>query len=316
MPKSKPASKSGPTFARTVAPFAPLALALLMTNAVAPGSKAESGDPGTAGTVAAAKCEDVLNFQDCHSRYPTGCSPSGSYDAYLNLLKNQLAENPPAVQTLSPADYARLDAGVPKDLGRSNHSDFKDQLSALGEGRTFSVVAYLYYARPSGKESSNCELDDKAGADVDFHIGIGFDPKVAEQIRTKDKSLSPKVVSQTGYIVEMTPEYRSLYGGPGWTVENLTASLGRQVRVTGQLMLDNEHNVSGQNCAVTPNPSNSKCWRASVWELHPVTKFEVCNADTCTPDATTGWAELGESAGQSSTTASASHRPKGGSKTP
>jgi len=33
------------------------------------------------------------------------------------------------------------------------------------------------------------------------------------------------------------------------------------------------------------------CWRASVWELHPVTRFQVCTSGTCT-ETSAGWTDL------------------------
>jgi hypothetical protein len=62
--------------------------------------------------------------------------------------------------------------------------------------------------------------------------------------------------------------------------------------VVGQLMVDNEHNVASQNCGHTPHTSS--CWRLSVWELHPVTNFQVCTGadDLCT-ETSENWVELG-----------------------
>jgi len=248
----------------------------------------------------AAVCEDVLDFQDCHSRYDTGCSPSGGYDAYLNLLKNKLIPPIPAttsVQYLTQQDFQHLDSNTLAGLGggSKNHADFKGQLDQLGEGKTFRLIGYLYYVKESGMESSNCELpkDDPEGSNVDYHIGIGFDPGVAAKLHNK-VALTPeekKELTQTSVIVEMTPHYRFTYENGIWTYDALKQIIGSQVRVTGQLLVDSEHNVAGQNCALGVT---LKCWRASVWELHPVTGFQLCKdtANACAPDSQ-AWAELG-----------------------
>lgn len=91
-------------------------------------------------------------------------------------------------------------------------------------------------------------------------------------------------MKQTSVIVEMTPHYRSLFQAARWTLDALRAVRGRQVRVLGQLILDSEHNIPSQNCAIaTTAPQGTACWRATAWELHPVTRFEVCNQDACGP---------------------------------
>jgi hypothetical protein len=307
------------TFARHVAPFAPLALALAM-NAVPPhAAKPAKEAPVSDGAIAAERCDEIVDFQDCHSRFPTGCSPAAGYDAYLNSLKNEIDPPPPLstpVKFLAQQDYAGLDANIPSGLTRSNHSDFQDQLKGMGEGQPFGVIGFLYYFQPTGAESSNCELtgpsDDPEKSNVDYHIGIGFDSSVAQGLRADENptstTASPKrppgkstrgsgasALQQTSVIVEMTPHYRFQFEHNIWTVENLQKALGHQVRVIGQLLIDNDHNVPSQNCAAARTPAQKRsCWRASVWELHPVEHFQVCTKGTndCAPDDDANWAEL------------------------
>lgn len=257
--------------------LAPLAIALLVGNAIVPGRGIKPvtnpGDPS-----AAASCEEGLeNEVECHGTYPTGCSPSGRYDGYLNLLKNQMTprESKPLRVFTGLGDYQDLEARTAKlstPLGKNNHLDLKDELTAMGEGRPHAVIGYLYYAKQEGAESSNCELT--APEDTDYHIGIGFDKTLTKAAMAK--------ATKTAVVVEMTPQYRAKLA-PDWTLEALKAMLTKQVKVTGQLMADNEHNVTKDNCAL-PNPGEH-CWRASIWELHPVTGFQVCNKDTeCSTD--------------------------------
>lgn len=297
-----PASRKSPggTAVRHVAPFAPLAIALLMNRAVLPGSARDLADAANANEVTAVQCDDVVDFQDCHSRFPTGCSKAGRYDAYLNLLKNQLI--PPSDATgavpffLHLQDVQALDHKMPATLGRNNHADFKDQLNQLGETQLHGVIGYLYYAQKTGAESSNCQLDstDGEGSNVDYHIGIGFDSGVAESLRD-GKAVPTNAATQTSMIVEMTPHYRFAFENNVWTLANVKAAIGKQVRVVGQLIVDSEHNIPSQNCALaTTTKQLSTCWRGSVWELHPVVTFQVCESDTCTENSA-GWSELGSS---------------------
>ncbi|MGI8741914.1 MAG: hypothetical protein ACR2NN_04975 [Bryobacteraceae bacterium] len=279
---------------RTVAPFVPVALALLASHAVIP--SAESHLASTVNPVhpeAPAKCGELADFRQCHSDYPSGCSLSAGYDGYLNLLKNQDMPPPPpanAVRFLtSLQDYQALEAATPADLSRDNHLQFKDQLAKLGEGQIYGVVGYLYYAKESGKESSNCELGDHDA--VDYHIGIGFDPSLAP--KTKPTGAQLKNLEQNSAIVEMTPHYRFDYH-PNWNIQAVQDVAGKKVRVVGQLMIDSEHNNASQNCGFQ-GANRATCWRATSWELHPVMQFQVCNSGECT--ASSGdWIELDQAA--------------------
>ena len=321
-------SQTNPTFTRHVAPFAPLALALLM-NAV-PSSRSTGGGASLAADVpsgaptrdnaVAVQCDDVLDFQDCHSRFPTGCSQAAGYDADVNFLKNLLIPPTPVtsaqVKFLGPQDYQNLEANLPDGLSRGNHGDFKDALSALGEGQSFGLIGFLYYAKPSGVESSNCQLPDSdppEGSNVDYHIGIGFDSSLAQQVSgfpdtdTVPKALL-KTLEQNSVIVEMTPHSRFNFEPGIWTIENVRKAVGQQVRVVGQLLVDNEHFSSSQDCAKASAAKDQRsCWRLSVWELHPVTQFQVCNAASCAPDDA-NWVEV-NAFGGSGTAGNASGNP-------
>lgn len=287
------------TLTRHVAPFAPLALALLMSRAVLPPEGSKTPVESNVTEPTAVPCDEVLDFQDCHSRYPTGCSKSGKYDPYLNLLKNQLI--PPTalmseVNFLTLIDFGKLDHDTPKDLNRNNHGELRVALAKMGEGSLSGVVGYLYYAKKTGAESSNCQLesDDAEGSNVDYHIGIGFDSSLATELRDH-RALNRdarRALTQESVIVEMTPHYRYLYGGESWTIDGLRAIVGRQVRVVGQLILDSEHNILSQNCAIAKTDEEKlSCWRLSAWELHPVTRFQVCKKVTCTEDSS-DWNDL------------------------
>jgi len=289
MPATSKKSSPGPAALGAMG-AAPLALALLVGNAVIPsaGSKLVTEDPN-----ASVQCEEgIENSIGCHSSYPTGCSGAGKYDGFLNFLKNQ---HPPrdssAVKFFtSLADYQSLNSSTPTELGKSNHFDMKDDLAKLGEGQEYGVIGYLYYAKQEGAESSNCELT--APDDTDFHIGIGFDPSVAASAMTpaKQSAADKSATTQTAVVVEMTPQYRSNFA-PEWTLDALKSVIGKQVKVVGQLIADNEHNVPKDNCGLAGH--GDSCWRASIWELHPVTSFQYCKVADCSKDAS-GWVDLGQ----------------------
>ena len=281
------------TVSRRVAPFAPLAIALLAQAALL--------EPRPGETVAehpvdeAIACgEGIPTFQECHSEYPTGCSQAARYDPYLNLLKNQLI--PPTrkpLRTFTGDEYGALEERLPAALTKENHEEFKDELAAIGEGRVFALIGFLYEAKKGGKESSNCQLTD--ADDIDFHLGIGFDPDLAAAAAAK-KGLTPaerkklqEEIKVSSHIVEVTPHWRAAFK-PDWTLDMFEPAIGRQVRVVGQLMLDSEHYSAKDDCAFPD--AGPKCFRASSWELHPVTRFQVCtNGDSCTATSR-GWVDI------------------------
>ncbi|HYL77152.1 MAG TPA: patatin-like phospholipase family protein [Bryobacteraceae bacterium] len=237
---------------------------------------------------AAVECAgDVTNSRECHTNYPAGCSPTGIHDGFLNTLKNQrpARDSKPVRSFTGLADFQDLESHTPKTLVSDNHSTHKEDLAKLGEAQEYGVIGYLYYANRQGAESTNCMLTGPD--DTDFHIGIGFDKNVAAAATPNGAPTA--TMKATSIIVEMTPHYRAEFA-PGWTLDALKAVLGKQVRVVGQLMADNEHNVPRDDCGLPDH--GSTCSRASIWELHPVTSFQWCNAADCNKDPS-GWVELG-----------------------
>jgi hypothetical protein len=77
---------------------------------------------------------------------------------------------------------------------------------------------------------------------------------------------------------------------PDWNIDVVKAAIGHQVKVTGILLIDNEHQDPKDDCALG---NSSTCWRMTTWELHPVTQFQVCSADKC-DEKSTDWVELAD----------------------
>jgi len=270
---------------------APLALAVLAQVGVI-GNGAGTGEKVAPTSTQAAKCgTGITDFQVCHDHYATGCSGVGGYDGYLNALKNELVDPAGEPQNVFQVpDLVELEKQLPADLTKLNHEALKDQMSALGEGEVKALSGYLYYAKYGGAESSNCEL--KGPDNIDFHIGIGADPGIAATAKAKTPGLSP-AERKLAVIVEMTPHWRAKYK-PAWNLGLVQKAVGRQVFIVGQLLADNEHDDAKDDCAYTgaggPGP---KCWRPTIWELHPVTRFLVCAAAQCDEKGTgPGWTPL------------------------
>jgi len=88
-------------------------------------------------------------------------------------------------------------------------------------------------------------------------------------------------------VVEVTPHYRAQYR-PTWTAAFLRQYIGRQVKVVGQLMLDNDHTVTDENCAAA-GADTGTCWRMTAWEIHPVIRVYVCTTTAACPRSSSAW---------------------------
>jgi hypothetical protein len=178
----------------------------------------------------------------------------GGGDGELNKMKNRTDVTPSNIQTRTLGQIRAFSEPASWTRGQSRSS------IAFREGRGVVVKGFLRDARKSGKESTNCKL---AGEDNnDFHLDL---------VSFKD------AVKATAVTAEITPRLRK----PGWEFEKLDY-LGEEkfyVRVTGWYLLDTMH---------IANPIT----RATNWEIHPVTKFEVCTLTKFKCDQGQGWVLL------------------------
>jgi len=249
-----------------------------------------------------ASCGNVTTLAGCHPGKPTGCSHSQNprYDPYLNFLKNQApARDLVPDRALSRENFVELEDAIPGDLSTRNHADFADALAGLGEGNIVSLVGFLYFVENTAVtskhrgETCNCQL--KTNPTFDFHLGLGFDADLARQVRQHLVTHDPNntgELEQTSIVAEMTPHTRDTK----WTVSRLNQrALGRSVKVIGQLVADNAHVSEKDDCDFEDDPARP-CWRATVWEIHPVIQFLVCrNGATCTDSSpNTDWITLEE----------------------
>ena len=177
----------------------------------------------------------------------SGCPVEGSAVAAevraLNHLKNRAAL--PSARDVDRS--VTLDAMVAPGDDRRRWS----------ERRAASVVGYVREVKVGGIETVNCRAETLDHRDT--HIELVTDPLEGEQLPV---------------IVEVTPWWRAQMAGTGadWSTDAMRASLkGRLVRVTGWLLFDVEHAHQAANTA----PGRPGNWRATAWELHPVTSLEV-----------------------------------------
>ena len=244
----------------------------------------------------------VTSLQECHTKFHDGCSASHNptYDAYLDFLKDQdPGASTASTKDLAKGDLSTLESKLPKTLTAENHAKLASDFADLGEGNIYTVVAYLYFAVDTGKgtsskgpnsETCNCKLT--ASGTFDYHLGIGFDPKLVATAKSHPKDTDPAyaALEKDSVVAEMTPYIRTSH--PKWTIDRVTALEGQQIKVVGQLMADNVHFNANDDCSFSG--ATTGCWRSTVWEIHPIMQFYVCkNPSGCSASsAASDWTNL------------------------
>ena len=109
----------------------------------------------------------------------------------------------------------------------------------------------------AGSEAANCFSSSRR----DIHILIATRKGAAKKEQV---------------VLEVTPHLREWASKQGmdWSAETLHAQLiGHWVEFEGWLYFDLGHAEESENIA----PNNPENWRATAWEVHPITKITVIN---------------------------------------
>jgi hypothetical protein len=170
-------------------------------------------------------------------------------DVMLNREKNRFSA-PTTPRDFTPTDLIRIPSELLAGAGRRHRQNWPGNAIAYAnqeEELGVRLTGYLVHAKQSGPESCNGYSDSLR----DYHIWVSDTP-------TDDKS--------RGVIVEITPRFKAVH--PEWRLHYLEQLADRhaRVRVTGWLMWDEEH------------PDEVGKSRATQWEVHPVTNFEIESA--------------------------------------
>jgi hypothetical protein len=116
------------------------------------------------------------------------------------------------------------------------------------------ITGYVIDVKPGGAETVNCGATDPPH--VDTHIEMALNAGDAKGVQHM--------------IVEVSPRERAIMAAQGkdWSTNNLRRTLlGHKIIVVGWMMLDREHCNASENT----NPGGAHNWRATCWEIHPVT---------------------------------------------
>ena len=180
-------------------------------------------------------------FRNCEAE---GNATQPSYRA-ANVLKNRVTA--PTAAAIDPA--VTLDAM----LAPGNDEARWDAT------RGASIVGFVVDVKATGAESVNC--GETQSRYTDTHIDLVIAANVSAGRRR--------------VVVEITPRWREFMStqGEDWSQATLRQLLERRwVRFTGWLFFDFHHRGEAQNTATT----GTNIWRATAWEIHPVTSFQLC----------------------------------------
>lgn len=175
-----------------------------------------------------------------------GCPPAGDTAEAriqkLNKLKNR------AVTPSSIDSHITLRKILRKGNDEHRWSD--------SDGAT--IRGWVIVVKPGGSESVNCHASSPKHRDT--HIMLALSPNAS-----KDQAM----------VVEVTPFWRAkkaAVDGKDWSTHRLEKELkGHYIQITGWMFFDAEH----KNAAENTEPGSKHDWRATAWEIHPVTAIKI-----------------------------------------
>jgi hypothetical protein len=184
----------------------------------------------------------ILSAQDTFH----GCKPQGTAKPAaiktVNKFKNRT--DPPA------------DGDIDSTATLTKMLKIGDDTDRFDDDQGAEIVGYVYDVKPGGLETCNCKNPDE----LDTHIELVPSPSLNDKTRR--------------VIVEVTPRWREKMAtdGADWSTDAIKAKFNHKwVRVRGWLLFDIEHVGNASHTS----PGGSNIWRATCWEVHPITSIEV-----------------------------------------
>jgi hypothetical protein len=203
---------------------------------------------------------------------------NGGKEGEQDSVKNNFcpASETPAEITIAAFQQLQknVEANSSINFGSSGPTTDRSPLKTLGEGNLVTLKAFVLHARQEQGESVNCKghllnETDKTDFYHDIHIAFVDDANKPQSGDTKPVSDKKEC---TGIVAEMSPHHRPDF----WTADNVNkvATAQALVRITGQQFFDSSHVPCSNGTPVGNNPK-----RISLWEIHPIYKFEICTGD-------------------------------------
>jgi len=180
-----------------------------------------------------------------------GCAPEGKRKKTATNKTGKVPAKEAAMNRMKNRDgiTGSIDHSITiQDLINSPEQTDLDENTAV---EITGFVADVIAGTPN--ETCNCARSDIA----DIHIDV-VDKK-------KDRNNNDKYV-----IVEISPRFQDKLGDMTTVKKKIT---GKWVKFTGWLTYDYKHRSNARNVKKTGN-----IWRATAWEVHPVTAFKVVPA--------------------------------------
>jgi hypothetical protein len=172
-----------------------------------------------------------------------GCPVEGKTTRQALMALNRLRN-----RTVTP-----LRTNVNPDISLASVLTPGNDVTRWSPSQAAIITGYVVAVKPGGPETVNCGATDPAHTDT--HIELALNVGDSQGIHHM--------------IVEVTPRGRAMMAAQGkdWSTNNLRRTLmGRKITVVGWMMLDKEH----CNAAENTNPGGAHDWRATCWEIHPV----------------------------------------------
>lgn len=130
-----------------------------------------------------------------------------------------------------------------------------DDRERWSQTRAARVEGYVVSIANGPFELTNCYVP--GSYDIHIHIGLRPDAPPREQL-----------------VLEITPRMQEWASRQGWDWSEATLRrelLNRWCYFEGWLMYDSHHADESENNA----PGHADNWRATAWEIHPITNFQV-----------------------------------------
>jgi hypothetical protein len=212
-----------------------------------------------AGLVLSVGTVSAGDFQGCPSE-GIQTDPTRAAKPKLNTLKNR-EETPPTYKDMSFHAFLGWTDAVGAE-GEPNE-DISDETLAKVQpliDKAVRIHGYLVGAKKGSRESANCG----GSAGYDFHLWLSDEPG-EDQDKISNEEL--RGYKATAIVIEPTPRWKEKH--PNWKslakFKHLIAQKTK-VRISGWVFFDPEH------------PNEVEQTRATLWEIHPVTKIEYWQA--------------------------------------